>query len=62
MQPGQHIRDLQSQLSLALGTRVDVKQSAKGRGRITLHFASHEEFDRLRDVLMQSPTPQTGTM
>jgi ParB family transcriptional regulator, chromosome partitioning protein len=62
MQPGQHIRDLQSQLGLALGTRVDVKQSAKGRGRITIHFASHEEFDRLRGVLMQQPEPQTGTM
>lgn len=62
MQPGQHLRDLQSQLGLALGTRVDVKQSAKGRGRITIHFASHDEFDRLRGVLMQSPAPQTGTL
>lgn len=61
MQPGQHLRDLQAQFGLALGTRVDVKQSAKGRGRITIHFASHEEFDRLRGVLMQQPSEQTGT-
>ena len=51
MQPGQHLRDLEEQLRLALGTKVDLKQSAKGKGRITIHFASHEEFDRLKDVL-----------
>ncbi|MCA9236599.1 MAG: ParB/RepB/Spo0J family partition protein [Planctomycetales bacterium] len=51
MQPGQHLRDLEEQLRLALGTKVDLKQSAKGKGRITIHFASHEEFDRLKVVL-----------
>src|SRR5690606_7898199 len=40
LQPGQHLREMESQLSLALGTKVEIKQSAKGRGRITLHFAS----------------------
>jgi ParB family transcriptional regulator, chromosome partitioning protein len=42
IQPGQHLRDMQEQLGLSLGTKVEIKQSAKGRGRITLHFASHE--------------------
>ena len=48
MQPGQHVRDMEEQLRLSLGTKVEIKQSAKGRGRITIHFASHEEFERLR--------------
>jgi ParB family chromosome partitioning protein len=40
---------------LALGTKVDLKQMAKGRGRITFHFTSHEEFDRLRAILSGQP-------
>ena len=48
LQPGQHLRDMEEQLALALGTRVELRQSSKGRGRITIHFSSHEEFDRLR--------------
>lgn len=51
LQPGQHLRDLEEKLRLALGTKVDLKQSAKGKGRITIHFASHEEFERLQGVL-----------
>ncbi len=61
MQPGQHIRDMEEQLSLSLGTKVQIKQSAKGRGRITLHFAGHEEFERLRAVLAQQQPLHTGT-
>ena len=46
-----NLADLNQQLRLALGTKVDVRQSAKGRGKITIHFTSHEEFDRLRALL-----------
>jgi ParB family chromosome partitioning protein len=62
IQPGQHLREMQEQLTMALGTKVEIKQSAKGRGRITLHFGSHEEFDRLRELLSQRPSLQTGAM
>jgi ParB family transcriptional regulator, chromosome partitioning protein len=54
LQPGQHVRDMEEQLRLALGTKVDIKQTAKGRGRITIHFASHEEFERIRTHLAQT--------
>ncbi len=54
IQPGQHVRDMEAQLRLALGAKVEIKQSAKGKGRITIHFASHEEFERLRGVLSQA--------
>lgn len=60
IQPGQHVRDMEEQLRLALGAKIDIKQSAKGRGRITIHFASHEEFNRLRDMLSQSSGPPLG--
>ena len=51
IQPGQHLRDLEEQLRLALGTKVDLRQTAKGKGRMTIHFGSHEEFDRLRTLI-----------
>jgi hypothetical protein len=35
----------------ALGTQVEVRQTAEGRGRIVIHFGSHEEFERLRAQL-----------
>jgi ParB family chromosome partitioning protein len=61
LQPGQHMRAMEEQLSLALGAKVQIKQSAKGRGRITLHFSSHEEFERLRGQLTQ-PAVQSGVV
>ncbi len=49
---------LEQELRAALGTRVELRQTAKGRGRITIHFNSHDEFDRLRALLSDQP-PQT---
>lgn len=46
-----HLGQLEEQLRLALGTKVDLRQSAKGKGKITIHFASLDEFDRLRALL-----------
>jgi hypothetical protein len=34
-----------------LGTRVDIRQNARGRGQLVVHFTSREEFDRLRRLL-----------
>ena len=43
---------MEERLRLALGTKVDLKQTAKSRGRITIHFTNHEEFERLQALLM----------
>jgi ParB family chromosome partitioning protein len=45
---------LERDLKLALGTKVDISQSSRGRGRITIHFTSIEEFDRIRMLLGHS--------
>ena len=45
------IASLERDLKLALGTLVDITQSSRGRGRISIHFTSIEEFERLRRVL-----------
>ncbi|MFP6604810.1 MAG: ParB/RepB/Spo0J family partition protein [Pirellulaceae bacterium] len=36
-----------------LGTKVDLRQTNQGRGRIVIHFANHDEFERLRDHICQ---------
>lgn len=47
-----HLAQLEEQLRMKLGTKVDLKQSSKGKGRITIHFNNLEEFDRLQQILM----------
>ncbi len=37
----------EQQLKVALGTRVDVRSTARGRGKIVIHFANNAEFERL---------------
>ncbi len=42
------IAALEQELRLALGTKVDIKLRAGGKGQIVVHFTSADEFDRLR--------------
>ena len=42
---------LEQELRVALGTKVDLRQGKRGRGRIVLHFSNPDEFDRLRAIL-----------
>ena len=49
--PGEHLVQLEGQLRLALGTKVELRQTAKGRGRITIHFKNNDEFERIRAIL-----------
>jgi ParB family chromosome partitioning protein len=48
--PGQ-IASLEQELRTVLGTKVEIKQMSRGRGRIVIHFRTPEEFDRLREQL-----------
>jgi ParB family transcriptional regulator, chromosome partitioning protein len=43
-----HVGALEQELRTALGTKVEIRQGAKGSGRIVVHFASADEFERLR--------------
>ncbi len=44
---GPHLTSLEQEFRTALGTKVDVRQNIKGRGRIIVHFSGPEEFERL---------------
>jgi ParB family chromosome partitioning protein len=48
---------LTEELTTALGTKVELNQTAKGRGRITIHFKNQDEFARLRQILTATAQP-----
>lgn len=51
------VESLQQELKHQLGTKVEIRQMARGKGKITIHFSSAEEFERLRALLStQSPS------
>jgi len=49
--PSEHLLQIEEQLRLAMGTKVDLRQTVKGRGRITIHFKNNQEFERLKGIL-----------
>lgn len=52
------IASLEKEMRMLLGTKVEIRQTARGRGRIVIHFAGGEEFERLRDHLQgEAATP-----
>jgi ParB family chromosome partitioning protein len=54
----EHLAALEQELRSALGTKVELSQTAKGRGKITISYASHEEFARLRRILTAPASAQ----
>ena len=52
----QQIALLEQELRRALGSKVDIRAGTSGNGRITIHFKGHEEFDRLRQFLLEGLT------
>ena len=47
----QQVVSLEEDLRMALGTKVDIKQSTRG-GKIVIHFKNADEFDRLNEYLL----------
>jgi ParB family chromosome partitioning protein len=48
------VASLEQELRGALGTKCDIRTTGKGRGKIVVHFGSYEEFDRLRELLLDA--------
>jgi ParB family chromosome partitioning protein len=53
----EQIAFLAQELTSALGAKVELTQTAKGRGRITIHFKNHDEFSRIRQMLTANQVP-----
>ena len=56
----EHLAALEQELRAALGTRVKLTHDARGRGKLEIHFQSHEEFERIRRHIcdLRPPTVQ----
>ncbi|MFP6618292.1 MAG: ParB/RepB/Spo0J family partition protein, partial [Pirellulaceae bacterium] len=52
----EQLTQLEQSFRRTLGTKVDLKQTNQGRGRIVIHFANNDEFERLRNQIC----PQAG--
>lgn len=44
----EQVAALEQEFRAALGMKVKLVQSARGRGKLTINFSNHEEFERLR--------------
>ena len=55
--PNEHVAALEQELRSALGTKVTLAHNARGRGKLVIHFRSHEEFERLRRHLTDIRPP-----
>lgn len=50
----EQIAALEQELRLALGMKVEIKQSSAGKGKLVIHFQNHEEFESLHNSLTES--------
>lgn len=53
--PSAHIQDLEKTISRHLGMRVQLRAGTKGRGKLTIHYASLDQFDDLLAKFGVSP-------
>ncbi len=53
-----HTAALEQELRLTLGAKVSITHNTKGKGKMVIHFASHEEFERIRLYLVQQDRPE----
>ncbi len=44
---------MESQLKMSLGMKVELQSRGKGAGSLKVHFQSHEQFERLMGLLLQ---------
>src|SRR6185295_6654809 len=47
----EQLLSLEQEFRHALGLKVEIRANARGRGKLTIHFQNHEDFDRLRSQL-----------
>ncbi len=53
--PSAHIQDLEKTISRHLGMRVQLRSGSKGKGKLTIHYASLDQFDDLLAKFGVSP-------
>lgn len=56
----EHVAVLEQEFRSLLGTKVDIRVTKSGRGRIIIHFKNHDEYERLRLQLADGATASDG--
>ena len=46
-----HVSQLETELKMALGTKVQIKQGTREKGQIVVHYANSGEFERLKALM-----------
>ena len=46
-----HVDQLETELKMALGTKVQIKQGTREKGQIVVHFSTSAEFERIKNLL-----------
>jgi ParB family chromosome partitioning protein len=57
----EQIASLEQEFRIALGAKVEIKSTPGGRGKIIIHFANHDDFDRIRDHLTDTSSPPAAS-
>lgn len=52
-----HIEELEKQFLMKTGMKVKLSQSTGGKGKITINFKNHEQFELLQNILMSADYP-----
>lgn len=55
-QRSSNVAELEDELAAALGAKVEIRQTARGGGRIIVTFKNPDEFDRLHGYLTDPPS------
>lgn len=57
----EQVAALEQKLRMALGTKIEIRQSARGRGKMVIHFSGHADFERIYALLTDQPETQNLT-
>ncbi len=52
-----HIEAMQQEMRMIFGTKVEIKASVRGKGKFQIHFSDVDEFERLKDLLLEGKRP-----
>ena len=52
------VESMQQEMRMIFGTKVEIKCSARSKGKITIHFTDADEFERLQAILRDAGRPQ----
>jgi ParB family chromosome partitioning protein len=53
----QHLAELEQEFRAALGLKVKLTESGRGKGKLVIPFSTHEEFERIRDAICGEEDP-----